>query len=92
MKRIHYYIVCAISAVCGLSACSDFLEIKPQNEIILEDFWSEKADVDAILGGCYSGLQDGNVIKRMMVWGEFRRYHIGPGSNVQQDGNLYTIL
>ena len=92
MKRIHYYIVCAISAVCGLSACSDFLEIKPQNEIILEDFWSEKADVDAILGGCYSGLQDGNVIKRMMVWGEFRSDNIGPGSNVQQDGNLEKIL
>ena len=92
MKRIHCYIVCAISAVCGLSACSDFLEIKPQNEIILEDFWSEKADVDAILGGCYSGLQDGNVIKRMMVWGEFRSDNIGPGSNVQQDGNLEKIL
>ena len=92
MKRIHYYIVCAISAVCGLSACSDFLEIKPQNEIILEDFWSEKADVDAILGGCYSGLQEGNVIKRMMVWGEFRSDNIGPGSNVQQDGNLEKIL
>jgi hypothetical protein len=92
MKRIHYYIVCAISAVCGLSACSDFLEIEPQNEIILEKFWSEKADVDAIIAGCYSGLQDGNVIKRMMVWGEFRSDNIGPGSNVQQDGNLEKIL
>ena len=76
----------------GITGCSDFLEIKPQNEIILEDFWSEKADVDAILGGCYSGMQDGNVIKRMMVWGEFRSDNIGPGSNVQQDGNLEKIL
>jgi len=92
MKRIHYYIVCAFSAVCGLSACSDFLEIEPQNEIILEKFWNEKADVDAILGGCYSGMQDGNVIKRMMVWGEFRSDNIGPGSNTQQDGNLEKIL
>ena len=92
MKRIHYYIVCAFSAVCGLSACSDFLEIEPQNEIILEKFWNEKADVDAIIGGCYSGLQDGNVIKRMMVWGEFRSDNIGPGSNVQNDGNLEKIL
>ena len=92
MKRIHYYIVCAFSAVCGLSACSDFLEIEPQNEIILEKFWNEKADVDAIIGGCYSGLQDDNVIKRMMVWGEFRSDNIGPGSNVQNDGNLEKIL
>ena len=92
MKRIHYYIVCAFSAVCGLSACSDFLEIEPQNEIILEKFWNEKADVNTILSGCYSGMQEGNVIKRMMVWGEFRSDNIGPGSNVQQDGNLEKLL
>ena len=92
MKRIHYYIVCAISAVCGLSSCSDFLEIEPQNEIILEKFWNEKADVDAILAGCYSGMQEGAVIKRMMVWGEFRSDNIGAGSNVQQDGSLEKLL
>ena len=92
MKRIHYYILGAISAVCGLSSCSDFLEIEPQNEIILEHFWNEKADVDAIVAGCYSGMQAEGVIKRMMVWGEFRSDNIGPGSNVQQDGSLEKIL
>ena len=92
MKKIHYYIVCAICAICGFTSCSDFLEIKPQNEIILEDFWNEKADVEAIIAGCYSGMQSEAVIKRMMVWGEFRSDNIGPGSNVQSDGNLEKIL
>ena len=92
MKRIHYYIVCAICAIGGLSSCSDFLEIEPQNEIILEKFWNEKADVDAIVAGCYSGLQSEGVIKRMMVWGEFRSDNIGPGSNVQSDGSLEKLL
>ena len=92
MKRIYYYIVCAICAICGFSSCSDFLEIKPQNEIILEQFWNEKADVDAIIAGCYSGMQSEAVIKRMMVWGEFRSDNIGPGSNVQSDGSLEKIL
>ena len=92
MKRIHYYIVCAICAICGLSSCSDFLEIEPQNEIILEKFWNEKADVDAIVAGCYSGLQSEAVIKRMMVWGEFRSDNIGPGNNVTSDGSLEKIL
>ena len=81
-----------LMGLMGITGCSDFLEIKPQNEIILEDFWNEKADVDAILTGCYAGIQEGNVIKRMMVWGEFRSDNIGPGSNVQQDGNLEKIL
>ena len=92
MKRIHYYIVCAICAICGLSSCSDFLEIKPQNEIILEQFWNEKADVDAIIAGCYSGMQAEGVIKRMMVWGEFRSDNIGPGNNISSDGSLEKIL
>ena len=81
-----------LMGLIGVTGCSDFLEIEPQNEIILEKFWNEKADVDAIIAGCYSGLQDGNVIKRMMVWGEFRSDNIGPGSNVQSDGNLEKIL
>ncbi len=76
----------------ALTACSDFLEIEPQNEIILEKFWNEKADVDAIIAGCYSGMQSENVIKRMMVWGEFRSDNIGPGSNVSSDGSLEKIL
>ena len=76
----------------ALTGCSDFLEIEPQNEIILEKFWNEKADVDAIIAGCYSGMQSENVIKRMMVWGEFRSDNIGPGSNVSSDGSLEKIL
>ena len=81
-----------LMGLMGVTGCSDFLEIEPQNEIILEKFWNEKADVDAIIGGCYAGMQEGNVIKRMMVWGEFRSDNIGPGSNVQNDGNLEKIL
>ena len=76
----------------GVTGCSDFLEIKPQNEIILEDFWNEKADVEAVIAGCYSGLQSEGAVKRMMVWGEFRSDNIGPGSNVQSDGNLEKLL
>ena len=75
-----------------LTSCSDFLEIEPQNEIILEKFWNEKADVDAIIAGCYSGMQEEGVIKRMMVWGEFRSDNIGIGRNITSDGNLEKIL
>ena len=81
-----------LMGLMGVTGCSDFLEIEPQNEIILEKFWNEKADVEAVIGGCYSAMQDGNVIKRMMVWGEFRSDNIGPGSNVGSDGNLEKLL
>ena len=92
MKKIYYNIICALCAISGFSSCSDFLVIEPQNEIIFDKFWNEKADVDAVIAGCYSGLQEEAVIKRMMVWGEFRSDNIGPGSNVQSDGNLEKLL
>lgn len=92
MKRLYYNIVYAICVMAGFSACSDFLVIEPQNEIIFDKFWNEKADVDAVISGCYSGLQEEGIIKRMMVWGEFRSDNIGPGSNVQSDGNLEKLL
>ena len=74
------------------SSCSDFLELEPRDEIILEQFWNEKADVDGILAGCYSGLQSDAVIRRMMIWGEFRSDNIGVGLNIDRDGNLENVL
>lgn len=82
----------AAAALTGLSSCSDFLEIKPQSEIVLEDFWSEKADVDNIVTGCYSRLCSDDVVRRMMVWGEFRSDNVMAGLNINSDGNLENIL
>ena len=77
---------------CGMVSCADFLEIKPQNEIILEDFWGEKTDVDNIVTGCYSALQSSDVIKRMIIWGEARSDNMQSGENINSDVDLYNIL
>ncbi len=76
----------------GMVSCADFLEIKPQNEIILEDFWGEKADVDNIVISCYSALQSEDVIKRMIIWGEARSDNMQSGENINNDIDLYNIL
>lgn len=75
-----------------LASCADFLEIKPQNEIIMEDFWNEKADVENIVAGCYSALLGDGVRRRMMVWGEGRSDNMMSGVNVTSDASLYNIL
>ena len=75
------------------ASCSDFLEIEPRNEIILEQFWNEKKDVDNIIAGCYSGLQSYDVISRMMAWGEFRSENVNTTGLAQQnDLNLHRVL
>jgi len=86
------FIICHLSFSVALTSCADFLEIKSQNEIVLEDFWTEKADVDAVVSGCYARLHDDDVVRRMMVWGEFRSDNIGIGRNIQDDINLERVL
>ena len=88
-------LLCAALITCHLSlftSCSDFLEIKPQSEIILEDFWGEKADVDNIVAGCYSRMQGDDIIRRMIVWGECRADNVAAGQNIVDDGNLENVV
>jgi len=92
MRKLFYNIIGVVGVACGFTACSDYLEIKPQHEIILEDFWNEKADVDNIVSGCYSGMQSEGVIRRMMVWGEFRSENVMAGIDINTDVNLENVL
>lgn len=78
--------------LAGLVGCTDFLQIEPQNEIILEKFWTDKNDVHSIITGCYSALQSDANVKRMMVWGEFRSDNIYVGDNISSDGDLEKVL
>lgn len=82
----------AVAILPLMSSCSDFLEIKPQNEIILEDFWNEKEDVDEIVTGCYTQMQSDAVVERMMVWGEFRSENVVGGLNVNRDASLENVF
>ncbi len=92
MKKIIYNIISAACLAIPLASCSDFLEIKPQNEIVLEDFWTEKADVDNMVTGCYAALESDAAVRRMMMWGEFRSDNVMAGIDTQKDINLYNVF
>ena len=94
-NKIYVWMISLSFIIYHLSfsvACSDFLEIKPQSEIILEDFWSEKADVDNIVAGCYSRMQGEDVLQRFIVWGECRAENVKAGNRIDRDANLENIL
>ena len=73
-------------------SCSDFLEIPSRSEIVLEEFWNEKADVDNVVSGCYSRMQGDDMIRRMIIWGECRSENVMAGTNIDKDGNLENVL
>ena len=92
VKTVALLVAMAPVSTLLFSSCGDFLEIEPRNEIVLEKFWNEKADVDNIVTGCYSALQSDACIRRMMIWGEVRSDNIAAGTNTNNDANLLNIL
>lgn len=94
MKRRNtiYSIVTAVATLLSFASCSDFLEVKPQNVTVEDEFWNEKADVDQMMTGLYASLQDAGVVKRMMIWGEFRSDNVTSGNNIEKDASLQKIF
>lgn len=98
MKQKFIIISLLVSALT-FSACSDWLNTKPESEIILEDFWRSEADVQAVLASCYKGLTESAVVYRMIAWGELRSDNMISGGfpnwlyDMQRilDGNLTTV-
>jgi len=72
-----------------LTSCSDFLDITPLNKVVLENFWTQKSEVNAVLMGCYESLESEESIIRMGVWGEMRSENILQGASI---GNEYNEI
>ena len=69
----------------SLTACDDFLSIVPLNEVVLENYWTEEADVTSVVNSCYAQLESGDCLKRMLVWGELRSDNLTTGAGAPQD-------
>ena len=89
-KKIKKYVI-ACTVCFGMSivntSCSKFLDILPMNEVVLENFWTEKADVTSVLNGCYESLEHNDAMIRMGVWGEVRSDNMQAGANVPNNVN-----
>lgn len=82
MKRIIAnikYLSAALCSVVLMSSCEDFLSIVPLNEIVLENYWENEAEVTSVVASCYSGIADGNFLTRAMLWGELRSDNMSKG-------------
>ena len=87
-----FFVLCSFLFSVVLASCSDFLEIKQMNEIILEDFWNEKTDVENVVTGCYAEMLENGIRERMMVWGEGRSDNVAGGRDITNQLNLYNVL
>jgi hypothetical protein len=84
LHRAGHCLVVLLAGVM-LSSCNDYLNVLPLNDIVLENYWKEKADVESVLNACYAYLESSDCITRMGVWGELRSDNMVVGSGTPTD-------
>lgn len=77
--------ISALMLALTFTACEDFLSITPTNDIVLEKYWTEEADVNSVVNSCYAQLENPDCISRMIVWGELRSDNMINGSGASND-------
>ena len=95
MKQIIQNIIkhtCYVCAGLLLVSCGDFLEITPRDMVTEDNFWDEKKDVDQMVAGCYTAMQNHSFISRCIVWGEVRGKDVDGRSDVSSFDDLYQAL
>lgn len=88
-----------ILAACSLSlaapvftGCEDFLEVESLDKIALSNFWNEESDVENLVMGCYSGMQQQAWMDRAILWGEARSENLTGGERITDDTNMENVM
>ena len=87
-KKVIYSLV-AVSMLASTTSCNDWLDVKPNNEQITDEFWQTKEDVESVvLSGYYYMTQ---AVPTLIRWGEYRggNFYAVAGSDTKlQDFNI----
>ena len=95
MKNIKNIIKAfGLATFVGATVTSCDLDLLPLNEVVLENYWTNRDDVDNVLRSCYTGMQSSDWLERAIVWGEVRSDNVSTGQtnnttiNYINKGNL----
>ncbi len=80
MKKLNSKLFAIVFSILGLSACTEWLDIRPESEVVLEDFWQTEEQATAVLASAYRAFTLDAVVSRMVVWGELRSDNVIAGN------------
>jgi len=77
INKMRYRVLfLVVILVAGIStSCSKWLDLKPQDGLVKQDYWKTKEQLDAAVSGIYATMLDGASLpltKYMFIWGEIR--------------------
>ena len=64
------YLTLFVFVIMLTTSCNKWLEIKPQDGLIRQDFWKSKEDVKSAVIGCYTSMLA--TTQTQFLWGEIR--------------------
>lgn len=82
MKKRYHIIALLCCTMTMLISCSDWLELKPEDSTIEEDFWRNGNQVESVVRACYRFMQEDDIMQRMLVYGELRSDEVQNGPSI----------
>lgn len=81
-----------MSLICLSPSCTDWLDLKPIDNIVVEDFWKNASDVEAVVLACYRSMLEDGYMSRIIVGGELRSDNIVIGRGTTDDADEKRAL
>lgn len=103
MKQLISYTLLLLLAI-STTSCKKWLDLKPQDGIVREEFWQTKEQVDAAVTGIYSSLLSSTIpngnpvahttapVELFFLWGEIRTDMVAPGFTASADENDFVNM
>ena len=88
--RLLFYIAIFLLTFTSLTSCNKYLELKPQDGLIRQEYWKTKEQVQAAVLGCYGALLASptgsrSLTETLFLWGELRADMLAPGNGITSD-------
>ncbi|BAV05428.1 Starch-binding associating with outer membrane [Filimonas lacunae] len=91
MKKAIYSVTILLAALISTS-CNKWLDQKPQDGVVRQEFWKTKEQVEAAVIGCYSsllgspsGVTDKALAEYLFLWGELRADLVAAGAGITNE-------
>lgn len=87
LKKLIKKSMVLLLALLFTTSCDNWLNLEPENSLIVQEFWQKKSDVDAVMAAMYSTFRETS--KASLIWGEARADIMQPSSS--RLGDYYSI-
>ncbi|RYZ29648.1 MAG: RagB/SusD family nutrient uptake outer membrane protein [Chitinophagaceae bacterium] len=85
LKNRVFKFICLLVILTSASSCKKWLDLKPENGIIRQNYWQTKEQVEASVFGCYASLLGGSdrpLPEYFFLWGELRADFLTPSTGI----------